>query len=123
MARTKQRQPQRNVGTVAIYARVSSQGQAEDDRTSLPEQVGDMGAHCEDRGLTKVKRCLGVGPGQSKNRPDFQWMLVDARLGLFDTIVCWKSDRLTRGMFPAAALMEVWKPTGSNWNPSRTPST
>ena len=24
-----------------------------------------------------------------------------------NTIVCWKSDRLSRGMYPAAALMEV----------------
>ena len=34
-------------------------------------------------------------------------MLADARKGRFDTIVCWKSDRLSRGMYPAAALMEV----------------
>ena len=34
-------------------------------------------------------------------------MLADARRGLFDTIVCWKSDRLSRDMYPAAALMEV----------------
>ena len=34
-------------------------------------------------------------------------MLADAKSGRFDTIVCWKSDRLSRGMYPAAALMEV----------------
>ena len=34
-------------------------------------------------------------------------MLSDAREGRFDTIVCWKSDRLSRGVYPAAALMEV----------------
>ena len=34
-------------------------------------------------------------------------MLADARQGRFDTIVCWKSDRLSWGMYPAAALMEV----------------
>jgi site-specific DNA recombinase len=34
-------------------------------------------------------------------------MLADARDGLFDVIVCWKSDRLSRGIYPAAALMEV----------------
>ncbi|MYH68539.1 MAG: recombinase family protein, partial [Dehalococcoidia bacterium] len=37
----------------------------------------------------------------------FQRMLADAASGRFDTIVCWKSDRLSRGMYPAAALMEV----------------
>ena len=31
-------------------------------------------------------------------------MLADAREGRFGTIVCWKSDRLSRGMFPAAVL-------------------
>ncbi len=34
-------------------------------------------------------------------------MLADARQGRFETIVCWKSDRFSRGMYPAAALMEV----------------
>ena len=34
-------------------------------------------------------------------------MLADAKKGRFDVIVCWKSDRLSRGMYPAAALMEV----------------
>ena len=48
-----------------------------------------------------------VGRGWSKKRPEFQRMLADARKGRFDTIVCWKSDRLSRGMYPAAALMEV----------------
>ena len=34
-------------------------------------------------------------------------MLADARAGRFDVIVCWKSDRLSRGVHPAAALLEV----------------
>ncbi len=34
-------------------------------------------------------------------------MLADAKRGRFDTIVCWKFDRLSRGMHPAAVLMEV----------------
>ena len=33
--------------------------------------------------------------------------LAYAKSGRFETIVCWKSDRLSRGMYPAAALMEV----------------
>ena len=48
-----------------------------------------------------------MGQGWSKKRNQFQKMLNDAKLGRFDTIVCWKSDRLSRGMYPAAALMEV----------------
>ena len=34
-------------------------------------------------------------------------MLAAARRGHFDTIVCWKSYRLSRRMYPAAALLEV----------------
>ena len=91
----------------AIYARVSDKSQAEDDKTSLSEQTGDMEAHCEDKGMTVTARYQEVGRGWSKKRPEFQRMLADAKRGRFDTIVCWKSDRLSRGMYPAAALMEV----------------
>ena len=91
----------------AIYARVSDKSQAEDDKTSLSEQTTDMEAYCERRGLTITARYQEVGQGWSKKRPEFQRMLADARGGRFDTIVCWKSDRLSRGMYPAAALMEV----------------
>ena len=91
----------------AIYARVSDKSQDGDDKTSLSEQIGDMEAHCEGKGMTIVARYQEVGRGWSKKRPEFQRMLADAKRGRFDTIVCWKSDRLSRGMYPAAALMEV----------------
>ena len=91
----------------AIYARVSDKSQDTEDKTSISEQISDMEAHCERRGLNIVARYQEVGRGWSKKRPEFQRMLADARQGRFDTIVCWKSDRLSRGMYPAAALMEV----------------
>ena len=91
----------------AIYARVSDKSQDAEDKTSISEQISDMESHCEKRGLTIVARYQEVGRGWSKKRPEFQRMLADARQGRFDTVVCWKSDRLSRGMYPAAALMEV----------------
>ena len=91
----------------AIYARVSDKSQGGEDKTSISEQILEMEAHCESRGLTIVSRYQEVGRGWSKKRPEFQRMLTDAREGRFDVIVCWKSDRLSRGMYPAAALMEV----------------
>ena len=102
-AKPQQLQGQR----AAIYARVSSSSQAEEDKTSLSEQAVEMEAYCERKGLTITARYTEVGKGWSKKRPDFQRMLAEAKLGRFDTIVCWKSDRLSRGMYPAAALMEV----------------
>ena len=91
----------------AIHARVSDKSQDGEDKTSISEQTGEMEAYCESKGLTIIARYQEVGRGWSKKRPEFQRMLADARKGRFDTIVCWKSDRLSRGMYPAAALMEV----------------
>ena len=105
MARTTKRKTEAN--RAAIYARVSDKSQDGEDKTSIVEQKGDMEAYCESKGLTITARYQEVGRGWSKKRPEFQRMLADARRGRFDTIVCWKSDRLSRGMYPAAALMEV----------------
>ena len=107
MARTSPHQQQLNGHRAAIYARVSDKSQAEDDKTSISEQTSEMEAYCERRGLTITARYQEVGRGWSKKRPEFQRMLADAKRDRFDTIVCWKSDRLSRGMYPAAALMEV----------------
>ena len=91
----------------AIYARVSDRSQDGEDKTSISEQISEMEAYCERKGLTITARYQEVGRGWTMKRPEFQRMLADARLERFDTIVCWKSDRLSRGMYPAAALMEV----------------
>ena len=107
MARSTNQQQQVNGRRAAIYARVSDKSQDTEDKTSISEQISDMEAHCQRRGLTITARYQEVGRGWSKNRPEFQRMLADARKGRFDTVVCWKSDRLSRGMYPAAALMEV----------------
>ena len=105
MARTTNRKTEAN--RAPIYARVSDKSQDGEDKTSISEQIGEMEAYCEDKGLTITVRYHEVGRGWSKKRSEFQRMLADARKGRFDTIVCWKSDRLSRGMYPAAALMEV----------------
>ena len=100
MAGTTAHQQQANGKRAAIYARVSDKSQAEDDKTSLSEQTTEMEAYCEGKGLTITARYQEVGRGWSKKRPEFQRMLTDARSGRFDTIVCWKSDRLRPGHVP-----------------------
>ena len=107
MPGTKVQRRKAKENRAAIYARVSDESQDAEDKTSISEQVAEMEAHCERRRLTIVARYQEVGKGWSKKRPEFQRMLADARRGRFDVIVCWKSDRLSRGMYPAAALMEV----------------
>ena len=98
---------QGSVQRAAIYARVSDKSQAEEDKTSIPEQLCEMEAYCEEKGLVVAARYQEVGRGWSKKRPEFQNMLADAKRGCFEVIVCWKSDRLSRGIYPAAALMEL----------------
>ena len=105
MARRTDQRPESK--RAAIYARVSDKSQDTEDKNSISEQIADMEAYCERRGMTITARYQEVGKGWSKKRPEFQRMLADARMGRFNTIVCWKSDRLSRGMYPAAALMEV----------------
>ena len=105
MARTTDRKTDMN--RAAIYARVSDKSQDGEDKTSISEQIGEMEAYCESKGLTITARYQEVGRGWSKKRPEFQRLLADARRERFDVIVCWKSDRLSRGMYAAAALMEV----------------
>ncbi len=108
MARNAAKRPHQQDGNrAAIYARVSDKSQDGEDKTSISEQIGEMEAYCRDRGLTITARYQEVGRGWSKKRPEFQRILADAKQGRFDVIVCWKSDRLSRGMYTAAALMEV----------------
>ncbi|MCY3692238.1 MAG: recombinase family protein, partial [Chloroflexi bacterium] len=107
MPGTKVKKQKSEGNRAAIYARVSDKSQDGEDKTSIAEQTGDMEAYCEQRGLNIVARYQEVGQGWSKKRSQFQKLLNDAKRGRFDVIVCWKSDRLSRGMFPAAALMEV----------------
>ena len=55
------------------------------------------------------------GRGWSKKRPEFQRMLADAKKGRFDTIVCWKSDRLRQGHVPRR------RPRGGRRRPPDSP--
>ena len=54
MARTPIRKADMN--RTAIYACVSDKSQNTEDKTSISEQISDMEAHCERRGLTIVAR-------------------------------------------------------------------
>jgi len=97
----------------ALYARVSTAAQGEEDKASIPTQVADIQAYCDRKGYQITDRYVDIGySGSKKHRPQFQRMLRDAKDGKFDAIVCWKSDRLSRGMYPAAALLEVVEPLG-----------
>ena len=94
-----------------LYLRVSSEGQDGEDKVSLPEQRVAGCQYCETHDIDIVKIYCDVAPGRTKDRPEFQRMLADARKGLFDVIVCWKGDRLARAVSPANALLEALEGT------------
>jgi len=97
----------------ALYARVSTPGQGEEDKASIPEQIARIEKYCQEKGYVIVDRYVDIGySGAKSKRPEFQRMLTNAKDSKFDVLVCWKADRLSRCMFPAAALMEITEPLG-----------
>ncbi len=96
----------------AIYSRVSTAEQAEEDKASLTEQERRCREYCLEKGYDVVVVYSDVGSGTTKKRPGFLQMLKEARQGLFDVIVTWKTDRLARGIYPCAALMEAIEESG-----------
>src|SRR5687767_10695876 len=97
----------------AIYCRVSSQGQAEDDKVSLSEQLAACEAYCAERGYAVAARYQDVKSGTTSKRPDFLRLLQDVGQRRIDVVVCWKVDRLGRGLFPMARLLEAVEPAGA----------
>ena len=91
----------------ALYARVSSDAQAGEDKVSLGEQMAALKDYCRERDIEVADVFQDIAPGSTARRPAFQAMLEGARKAQFDTIIAWKADRLSRGIYPAAALLEV----------------
>jgi len=92
---------------------VSSEEQAE-DKCSIETQQEGIESHCQRQADTIVKHYVDIQSGRDikKDREQFEQMLKDARLGLFDKIVAWRPDRLFRGLAPAAKLAKTLDETG-----------
>ena len=91
----------------AVYTRVSSEQQDTEDKTSLDEQLATCRAYASERGYQVVEEYRETASGTDRKRPLFRQMLDRARHGEIDTIVVWRSDRLGRGIAPAADLLEA----------------
>ena len=93
--------------TAVVYARVSSDAQDTDEKVSLSEQVEDGRRYCEERDYRVVEIYQDVGPGWSKDRPEFKRLIEDGRQGKFQRIVCWRLDRLARGLSPLVPILDL----------------
>ena len=90
---------------VALYARVSTTRQAEAD-LSIPDQIRQAEAWCQQHGMTIVCRYIEPGAsGTDENRPIFQEMLAEARTKPrpFDMVVVHSFSRFCRDEFTYAA--------------------
>ena len=121
MARTTDRKTEMN--RAAIYARVSDKSQAEEDKTFISEQIGEMEAYCEGKGLTITARYQEVGRGWTKKRPEFQRMLADARRDASTPSCAGSPTGSAGGRTPPPPSWRSSRPTRFGWKPSWTPST
>jgi DNA invertase Pin-like site-specific DNA recombinase len=106
----------------AIYARVSSEEQASEDRYSITAQIADctelaarsgipvVATFVDDQNYRSGKRLVPPS-GWRHDRPAWLAMLDAARSGEFDVLLAWNEDRLCRGYRPMVDLLDVLENT------------
>ncbi|MCK4718828.1 MAG: recombinase family protein, partial [Thermoplasmata archaeon] len=98
--------------TVAIYVRVSTVEQAEKG-WSLDGQTKECREFCEAQGHRVVRLYKDKGfSATTLERPMLQKMLEHASMGMFDRIVLWKYDRLSRNNMDFPALLHFFSKQG-----------
>ena len=91
---------------VAIYVRVSSQEQA-NEGYSIQEQTERLTKYCEAHGWILVKTYTDPGfTGANRNRPALQMLCADVTKSLFDTVLVYKLDRLSRSQKDTLYIIE-----------------
>lgn len=81
---------------VAIYARVSTMNQAEEGY-SIDGQIDSLEKYCEAMGWDVYNKYIDAGfSGGSLKRPEMTNLINDVKKGLFDTVLVYKLDRLSR---------------------------
>jgi site-specific DNA recombinase len=101
---------------VAIYARVSTQEQAFEG-TSLDHQVEQMEAYCRVQDWQIAGKYIDPGySGRDDNRPALRRLLTEAKLGMFQKVLVFKLDRLTRKLRLLLEIEEKLKDYGVSLN-------
>lgn len=91
----------------AIYARVSTDAQAGEDRFSIPEQLSRCRAYCEAHDINVIDEYVDPGfSGASLDRPALKSMLSDIEAGKVDAVVVYKLDRLSRSQKDTLHVIE-----------------
>lgn len=83
---------------VAIYVRVSTTNQAEEGY-SIDGQIDSLEKYCEAMGWDVYNKYIDAGfSGGSLKRPEMTNLINDVKNGLFDTVLVYKLDRLSRNV-------------------------
>lgn len=93
----------------AIYVRVSTQEQF-DEGFSIPAQKERLKAFCMSQGWKVVKEYVEEGySAKDTNRPQLQALLSDLKKGVFDIVLVYRLDRLTRSVLDLYNLMKTFE--------------
>ncbi len=98
---------------VAIYVRVSTLEQAETGY-SISEQVDKLKKYCDVRDWTVYDVYSDGGfSGSNTKRPALEKLCKDVGYNLFDTVIVYKLDRLSRSQKDTLHIIEeVFSPNG-----------
>ena len=97
---------------VALYARVSSERQAEQD-LSISAQLKALRQYAEKNGWTIYKEFVDEAESaRSANRPAFQEMIAYAKRKAFDVILVWKHSRFARNREDAIVYKSLLRKQG-----------
>jgi len=101
----------------AVYARVSTDAQADKEFSSVEAQQQAcetyVSLHREEGWITAPEPYLDPGfTGSNTNRPGLQRLLADIEAGEIDVVVVYKYDRLSRSMLDFLQLLDSFKRHG-----------
>lgn len=94
---------------VVLYIRVSTEEQSEEGY-SIAAQRDRLNAFCHSQGWTIVETYTEEGQSaKDLDRPQLKRLLSDAEKGLFDCVLVYKLDRLTRSVLDLYTLLQKFE--------------
>lgn len=93
-----------------LYLRFSSENQREE---SIEGQRRENTEFCQRKGIEIVGEYIDRAKSATTDaRPEFQRMIQESGMGLFDTVVVWKFDRFARNRLDSLTYKEVLRNNG-----------
>src|SRR3989344_8181846 len=99
--------PQKEIKFVALYARVSTSNQ--EDQKTVEAQISEVKEFAKDK-YTIVAEYIDEGwSGDILERPRLDQLRLDAKLKLWEAVICYDPDRLGRQLFHQQVVIDELK--------------